>query len=61
MRPEYFGERMEAHRLAVKKLAQGGYSLRGQYPLGDLMISVYAAPAPAAAEPAPRLAASKPS
>ena len=59
MRPEYYGERMAAHRLAVQKLRDGGYSLRGRYPLGDLLIDVYAAPATAAASP--RRAASKPS
>lgn len=65
MRPEYFGERMAAHRLTVQRLREGGYALRGRYPLGDLLIDVYAAPgATAAAPPAPaplRRAASKPS
>lgn len=65
MRPEYFGERMAAHRLTVRRLREGGYALRGRYPLGDLLIDVYAAPgATAAAPPAPaplRRAASKPS
>ncbi|WP_448662290.1 ArnT family glycosyltransferase [Sphingomonas sp. CJ20] len=61
MRPEYFGERMEAHRLAVKRLAEGGYSLRGEYPLGDLMIAVYAAPGVEARAAPDRRLASKPS
>lgn len=59
MRPTYFGERMAAHRLTVHKLAEGGYTLRGRYPLGDIWIAVYAAPASEAR--VPRRSASRPS
>jgi hypothetical protein len=58
VRPELEGERKETRRLALRKLAEGGYVVRGRYPLGDMMISVYAAPRSGAT---PRLAASKPS
>jgi hypothetical protein len=58
MRPEYHGERAESHRLALRKLGEGGYVLKGRYPLGDLLIDVYAAPEAGAA---PALAASSPS
>jgi hypothetical protein len=51
MRPAYFGERAESHALALRKLAEGGYRLKGRWPLGDLMIDVYAAPDSAAAPP----------
>jgi hypothetical protein len=60
MRPAYPGEREASRKLTLKKLAQGGYTLRGQYPLGDLMISVYAAPTKVPHAPL-RLAASRPS
>lgn len=59
MRPAYYGERMEAHRLAVQRMDALGYRLRGRWPLGDLYISVYALPE--VRKPAPaRLASSKP-
>jgi hypothetical protein len=61
MRPEYFGERMEAHRLTMALLARNGYRMRGEWPLGDIMIKVYALPRAAArAAPSPRLASSRP-
>jgi hypothetical protein len=47
MRPFYFGERAATHALALRRLHRGGYQLRGRYPLGDLLIDVYAAPATA--------------
>jgi hypothetical protein len=63
MRPPYFGERMAVRDLTMRKLHKGGYALRGRYPLGDLLIDVYAAPAMAIAPPSatPRRLASKPS
>lgn len=51
MRPTYFGERAESHALALAKLKEGGYRLRGRYPLGDILIDVFEA------KPVPRLAA----
>ncbi len=59
MRPVYYGERMESHRLAVKRMDELGYHLRGQWPLGDLYISVYELPEARKSAP-PRLASSKP-
>ncbi len=58
MRPTYFGERMAAHELAVRRLAQGGYTLRGRWPLGDLLIDVYALPTARSTVPARRASSS---
>lgn len=62
MRPAASGERAESRQLVTAKLAEGGYSLRGRYPLGDLLLDVYAAPgSTAGVVAAPRLAARSPS
>jgi hypothetical protein len=61
MRPTTSGERAETRRLVTTKLEEGGYSLRGRYPLGDLLLDVYAAPGSTAGAAAPRLAARRPS
>lgn len=60
MRPEYFGERLEVRRVALAEMARLGYRLKGRWPLGDIMISVYELPA-SASESLPRLAARSPS
>ena len=54
------GRLISAEEAERRVLVLENPALRGQYPLGDLMISVYAAPT-AVAAPAPRLAANKPS
>jgi 4-amino-4-deoxy-L-arabinose transferase-like glycosyltransferase len=59
MRPEYYGERLEVRRVAEAEMRAAGYRLRGRYPLGDLMIDVYALPA--ARNPSPARLASRPS
>jgi hypothetical protein len=59
MRPEYYGERLEVRRRAEQHMAAMGYRLKGRWPLGDLMISVYALTAAGPALPA-RLASTKP-
>ena len=41
MRPEYYGERLAVRRRAEQHMQALGYRLKGQWPLGDLMISVY--------------------
>lgn len=61
MRPTYFGERMAAHALTLRRLAEGGYRLRGRWPLGDILIDVYALPAAARSAAPPRLASTRPS
>jgi hypothetical protein len=54
MRPAYAGERAASRQLVLRELAQGRYGLRGRYPLGNLMLDVYAAPgAPARAANSP--------
>lgn len=61
MRPAASGERAESRALVTAKLREGKYALRGRYPLGDLLLDVYAAPGSTAGVAVPRLAASKPS
>jgi hypothetical protein len=60
MRPQYFGERIAAHELAVRKLQENGYRLRGRWPLGDLLIDVYELPRAARSGVPSRLASSRP-
>lgn len=59
MRPEYYGERLVVRRRAEAHMAAMGYRLKGRWPLGDLMISVYELPTARSngAPPPPRLAA----
>jgi hypothetical protein len=62
LRPAYTGERAESRALVIAKLREGGYALRGRYPLGDLLLDVYAAPgSTAGVPPALRFAARSPS
>jgi hypothetical protein len=60
MGPAFSGERAESRRLVVAKLRAGGYTLRGNYPLGKTLLGIYAAPGSTAGA-APRLAARSPS
>ncbi|WP_157073771.1 hypothetical protein [Sphingomonas soli] len=59
MRPEYYGERLIVRRRAEAHMQALGYKLKGRWPLGDLMISVYELPAARIIAP-PRLASTKP-
>ncbi|NIJ22121.1 hypothetical protein FHS95_003832 [Sphingomonas naasensis] len=61
MRRVYRGERLEARDFTLARLRDGGYRLRGSYPLGDTMVEVYAAPGSAAGLVPARRAASSPS
>ncbi|AQR74822.1 glycosyltransferase family 39 protein [Sphingomonas sp. LM7] len=62
MAPAFSGERAQSRALVLTKLRDRRYTLRGRYPLGKLMLDVYAAPgSTAGVPPAPRLAASSPS
>lgn len=62
MRPDQSGERRDSRALTLRRLAQGGYALRGRYPMGRERVAVYEAPGTSAtAGPPPRRAASKPS
>jgi hypothetical protein len=61
MAPAFSGERAESRHLVIDRLREGNYVLRGRYPLGKLLLDVYAAPGSAAGVAAPRLAARSPS
>lgn len=60
MRPEYYGERLVVRRRAEQHMAAMGYRLKGRWPLGDLMISVYELPTARSVAPPPRLASTNP-
>ncbi len=60
MRPEYFGERLAVRERARRHMAALGYRLRGRWPLGDLLIAVYALPAARSMAPPPRLSSTSP-
>ncbi|MHA6720165.1 hypothetical protein ACX40Y_12015 [Sphingomonas sp. RS6] len=47
MRRAFSGERIAVRERVMRLMQRGGYRLRGRYPLGDDLISVYAAPADA--------------
>ncbi|UZK64900.1 hypothetical protein [Sphingomonas sp. M1-B02] len=60
MRPPYEGERAESRALVLRRLGED-YRLRGRYPLGNLMIDVFALQAAPTVATAPRRAATRPS
>ena len=60
MRPEYYGERLAVRRRAEQHMQAMGYRLKGRWPLGDLMISVYELPIARSLAPPPRLASTSP-
>jgi len=57
----FSGERAESRALVQARLRDGGYRLRGRYPLGTSLLDIYAAPGSSAGAAAPRLAARSPS
>lgn len=61
MAPAFSGERVESRHLVIDRLRESNYVLRGRYPLGKLLLDVYAAPGSTAGVAAPRLAARSPS
>jgi hypothetical protein len=59
--PAFSGERAKSRHLVIDRLREGNYVLRGRYPLGKLLLDVYAAPGSTAGLAVPRLAARSPS
>ncbi len=43
MRPQFIGERLEARERVLAHLKTDGYRLKGQWPIGNLMLDVYQA------------------
>lgn len=60
MRPEYKGERLEVRQLTHRLLQENGYRLKGTYPVGNELNSVYALADTRAADARPDLASTRP-
>lgn len=60
MRTEYHGERLAVRRRVQEHMGELGYRLKGRWPLGSTMISVYELPTARSPVPPPRLASTNP-